>query len=76
VTLDRTWSAMMLTPHVDVCCSILLGLPVMVRRLDSEALRRALRGDPPAPGEFIRITTDNLDALNECGPLLERRAAR
>ena len=72
----RTWAAMMVTPHLDVCRSILFGRPVMVRQLDLEALRRALRGAPPPPLEFITITPEHLDALSECGPLLERRAAR
>jgi hypothetical protein len=66
---------MMLTPHIEVCGSILHGLPVMVRRLDPEPLRRALRGDPPPNSAFITITLDHLYALAECGPLLERRAA-
>jgi hypothetical protein len=66
---------MMLARTPEVWGSILRGLPVMVSRLDPEALRRALRGDPPPPGEFIHITDDNLDALAECGPILEGRPA-
>jgi hypothetical protein len=71
----RVWAAIQITAHVDVCASILRGLPVMVRRLDPEALRRALRGDPPPPLDFITITPDHLDALVECGSLTERRRA-
>jgi hypothetical protein len=65
----RAWAALMLASTPDLWASILRGLPVMVRRLDPEALRRALRGAPPPPLEFVRITPDNLDALAECGPL-------
>ena len=71
----RVWAAMMLARSPEVWESILRGRPVMVSRLDPEALRRALRGEPPTPREFIRITPDNLDALAECGPILERRRA-
>jgi hypothetical protein len=75
---DRGWGAMMLALRLDVCRSILAGRPVMVRCLDPEALRRALRGDPPPPTEFIRISLEMLDALNESGALCDegRRAAR
>jgi hypothetical protein len=76
VTTDHVWSAIMLALDVRVCESILRGRPVMVRRLDPEALRRALRGDAPPATEFIRITAEHLDALAECGPLLERRSRR
>lgn len=73
---NRLWAAMRLTYSVDVCGSILRGQPVLVARLDPEALRRALRGAPPPPSEFITITDEQLDALNECGPLqLEGRRA-
>ena len=70
----RLWAVFMLALTVDVAESILLGRPVMVRNLDREALRRALRGDPPPARKFITITTEHLDAIAECGPLTERRA--
>jgi hypothetical protein len=73
----RLWAAMMLTPDVRVFESIVRGRPVLVRNLDAEALRRALRGmSAPRPDSFIRIRHGHLDALDECGPLLpERRRA-
>ena len=64
----RLWGAVMLTPYADVCESILRGRPVLVRRLDSVALRRALRGEPlPAPEEYLLVTAEHLDAVAEGG---------
>lgn len=65
----RLWAAMMLTINIDVCESILLGRPVLAGRLDSEALRRALRGGPlPDASAYIAIDTEHLDAVAEAGP--------
>jgi hypothetical protein len=69
----RLWAAVMLASSPEVCGSILQGKPVMARLLDREALRRALRGDPPPPRDFILITPEHLAALDECGPLLPER---
>lgn len=67
--LRRIWAAMMLTPHLDVCRSILRGRPVLARRLERAALVRAYRGEPlPAPEAHIRITFEMLDAIVEGGP--------
>ncbi len=68
----RLWSAVMLARDLPTCRSILRGLPVMVRNLQREPLRRALRGTPPPAREFIQITLEHLDAVVECGPLHER----
>jgi hypothetical protein len=65
----------MLARTVDVCESILLDRPVMARNLDREALRRAIRGETPPATEFFHVTAEHLDAIAECGPLTERRAA-
>jgi hypothetical protein len=59
----------MLTPELEVCRSILRGLPVIASRLDSEASRRALRGGPlPPPDSYVTVTADMLDAVAEAGP--------
>jgi hypothetical protein len=72
----RLWAVLMLARTVEVAESICAGRPVMARCLDPEALRRALRGaTPPPPNSFIRVRHGHLDALDECGPLLERRRA-
>jgi hypothetical protein len=72
----RLWSVFVLARTVEVAESILRGRPVMVCNLDPEALRRALRGvSAPPPNSFIRIRHGHLDALDECGPLTERRRA-
>jgi hypothetical protein len=72
----RLWTVFMLARTLAVAESILAGRPVMARNLEPEALRRALRGVPvPAPNAYIRIRHGHLDAVAECGPLLERRAA-
>jgi len=65
---SRFWAAVMLTTNVEVCVSIVRGLPVMARQLDAEALRRALRGLPfPPPDEYVRVDVDMLDAVAEGG---------
>jgi len=73
----RLWAAFMLSRSPEVCESILLGRPVMVRNLDPEALRRALRGErlPATPDSYIRVRSGHLDALAESGPLTKERKA-
>jgi hypothetical protein len=64
----RLWAAVMLAVDVDVCESILLGRPVLVRQLDPVALRRALRGEQlPDPGSYFRVRAGHLDAVAEGG---------
>jgi hypothetical protein len=71
----RLWAVFVLARSLEVAESILAGRPVIARRLDPEALRRALRGMPtPGSDAFIRIRHGHLDAVAECGPLTERRA--
>ena len=70
----RLWAVFMLARTVGVAESICAGRPVLVRNLDAEALRRALRGTPaPRPDQFFRVRHGHLDALDECGPLPEGR---
>lgn len=78
VTMDRRlWAAIMLSPDVEVCRSILLGRPVLARQLDAVALGRALRGEPlPDPDSYFRIRPGHLDALAEAGPLQPKARAR
>ena len=79
VTGDRrSWSLFMISHTPEVAESILAGRPVMARGLDAEALRRALRGGPlPDPDEFVVVTDEMLDALNEAGPIpIPRRKRR
>jgi hypothetical protein len=65
---DRLWGAMMLATTQDVCRSILLGRPVRVDTLEPAALRRALRGATPPPGsDYVTVTTEMLDAIDEPG---------
>jgi hypothetical protein len=65
----RLWAAVMLAVDVDVCESILLGRPVLVRQLDPVALRRALRGERlPDPETYFRVRAGHLDAVAEGGP--------
>ncbi len=73
----RTWGALMLTVEVEVCCSIMRGLPVLARQLDAEALRRALRGSPfPPPESYITATPEMLDAVAEGGPFDSKARTR
>jgi hypothetical protein len=72
----RLWAVFMLACTPEVAESILAGRPVMARSLDPEALRRAMRGAAtPPPNSFVRVRHGHLDALDECGPLTERRRA-
>jgi hypothetical protein len=76
---QRLWSAFMLACSLPVMQSIMLGRPVMAQGLSPEPLRRALRGGQlPAPGEFVHVTGEMLDAVEEAGPLQLRvkRGAR
>lgn len=64
----RLWAAIMLTPHYDVCRSILAGRPVLCSRLEGSAMRRAMRGSPlPDPDSYVTITAEMLDAVAEGG---------
>jgi hypothetical protein len=64
------WAAMMLTLDVNTCGSVLRGLPVRAGNLDGFVLRRALRGAPlPDAEDYIVITGEMLDAVDEAGPL-------
>ena len=76
IAMRRTWAAVMLVSNVEVCRSILSGRPVLARQFDSEALRRALRGEPlPAPDSYFRVRHGHLDAIAEGGPF-EPKARR
>jgi hypothetical protein len=69
--LNRVWAAMMLTPDLKVCRSILRGLPVRASSLDPTALRHALRGgDFPPASDYLTVTGDMLDAIDEAAPLV------
>jgi hypothetical protein len=64
----RLWAAVMLTPELEICRSILRGLPVIASKLDAEALWRALRGAPlPPPDAYVTVTAEMLDAVAEAG---------
>lgn len=64
------WAAMMLALDVDTCASILRGRRVRAGNLDGFVLRRALRGGPlPDPEDYIQITAEMLEAVDEAGPL-------
>ncbi len=67
----------MLTSDVEVCRSILRGLPVLARQLDAMALDRALRGGalPPA-GSYVTVTPAMLDAVAEGGSFEPKRERR
>jgi hypothetical protein len=65
----RLWAVFMLVRSAQVAESILLGQPVRVDTLDPVVLRRALRGATPPPGrDYITVTDEMLDAVDECGP--------
>jgi hypothetical protein len=74
----RLWALLMIARTLKVATSILECRPVMARGLNSEPLRRALRaGRRPAPDEFVTVTHEMLDAIDEAGPLeLEGQARR
>ena len=64
------WAAMMLALDVDNCASILRGLRVRAGNLDGVVLRRALRGgELPDPEDYVQITGEMLEAVDEAGPL-------
>lgn len=70
----RCWAAWMLTRDRSTCRSILANRPVRVGTLDRFVLRRALRGGPlPDPETYLVVTAGMLAAVNEAGPLPERR---
>jgi hypothetical protein len=67
--LRRVWAAIVLTPYIEVCESILRGRPVSARRLELPAMVRASRGQPPpAPDSYVQLTGEMLDAVDEVGP--------
>jgi hypothetical protein len=58
----------MLTRRVDALDSILACRPVLVRHLDRDVLRHALRGARvPEPGSYFRVRLGHLDAIAEAG---------
>lgn len=66
---NRVWGAMMLTPKLEVCRSILRLEPVLAGQLSLAALRRALRGGPlPRPDAHVLVSLEMLDAVVEGGP--------
>jgi hypothetical protein len=77
VASRRLWAAIMLALDIDVCESILAGRPVLARRLDPVALRRALRGGPlPEPDSWFRVRAGHLDAVAEGGAFQPREESR
>jgi hypothetical protein len=79
LTARQRWSATIITRHVDVCESIVRGLPVLAGNLDPVVLRYALRGaELPPANTYITVTADMLDAVDEAGPyrLKTRRERR
>jgi hypothetical protein len=65
-----TWAVLMLALDFSTCRSILRGLPVRAGNLDGFVLRRALRGGPlPDAEEYVEVTDDMLEAVDEAGPL-------
>jgi hypothetical protein len=73
----RGWAAMMLTPDLATCRSILRGLRVRAGNLDGLVLRRGLRGGPlPDAEAFIEVTAEMLDAVAEAGPLTAKGECR
>jgi hypothetical protein len=70
----RLWGLMMVARTLEVAESILHRQPVMVRSLNAEPLRRALRGGQrPDQDGYITVTVEMLDAVDEAGPLEVRR---
>jgi hypothetical protein len=66
----RLWAVLMLAHTPEVAESVLIGRAVMAAGLDAEAMRRALRGGPlPDPDQYVVVTDEMLDAINEAGPL-------
>lgn len=62
----RFGAAMMIARDLDTLERVLAGLPVMERRLQPGALRRASRAGafpPPAAGSWITVTPEMLDAI-------------
>jgi hypothetical protein len=73
----RLWSVFVLSPTPEVAESITIGRPVRAGQLDAEALRRALRGGPlPDPDQFVVVSHEMLDAINEANPLRPRPRRR
>lgn len=73
----EVWAAMMVARDVDTCESILCGLPVRVGNLDRFVLRRALRGGRvPDPEAYVVVSAQMLAAIDEAGPMPERRTRR
>lgn len=70
LTGDRLWATFMISHTPEVAASIIAGKPVLARSLDVTALRRAYRGEPlPKPNDYITVTDEMLDAVDEAGPL-------
>jgi hypothetical protein len=73
----QVWAAMMLTSNLNVCQSVLRGLPVRAGNLDPEVLRHALRGEelPPA-NDYVAVSADMLEAVEEAAPFELTRQGR
>jgi hypothetical protein len=66
----RLWAVMMLARTPEAAESLMRNRPVRAGLLDAEALRRALRGNPlPGADEFVTVTREMLDAVDEAGPM-------
>jgi hypothetical protein len=73
LTGRRLWSLFVISHTPEVAESIVAGKPVLARSLDVTALRRAYRGQPlPKPNDYITVTDEMLDAVDEAGPLTPR----
>jgi hypothetical protein len=73
----RWWSGLVLARDVWTCGSLLEGRPVVARNLDGEVLRLSFRGAPlPAPGEFVEVSGEMLDAVAEAEAVIVERANR
>lgn len=64
----RLWAAMMVARDVETLESIRRGLPVHRRKLAPTVLARAGRGAPMTSADWVVITSEMLDAIDEAGP--------
>jgi hypothetical protein len=73
----RLWGALMVSRDVDTWRSVCSGNPVRARNLDRFVLRRTLRGAPlPRAESYIVVTSEMFLAIDEAGPLPDRKARR
>jgi hypothetical protein len=67
----------MLALEIETCESILRGRRVRAGNLEPFVLRRALRGGRlPDPENYISVSAEMLDAVNEAGPLPTQKGRR